>query len=112
MESASFNPTTEHVLYIVVYQTFLNISLLIKYYFVSVVIGIPDPPTNVSVSCDIISMTVSWRSEFNGGDLQTFIVLWWKEFENEKAYSDKFWIRGCITIPTLPFQSQQTHVIS
>jgi hypothetical protein len=33
-------------------------------------------------------MTVSWKSEFNGGDLQTFNVLWWKEFENETAYSD------------------------
>jgi hypothetical protein len=33
-------------------------------------------------------MTVSWRSEFNGGDLQTFNVLWWKEFENEKECSD------------------------
>jgi hypothetical protein len=33
-------------------------------------------------------MTVSWRSEFNGIDLQTFSVLWWKELENETAYSD------------------------
>ena len=32
-------------------------------------------------------MTVSWRSEFNGGDLQTFSVLWWKAFENETVYS-------------------------
>ena len=49
-------------------QTDLNISLLIKQYIFSVVIGTPDPPTNVSASCDILSMTISWRSEFNGGD--------------------------------------------
>ena len=39
-------------------------------------------------------MTVSWRSEFNGGDLQTFSVLWWKEFENETAYSDSVFDPG------------------
>ena len=33
-------------------------------------------------------MTVLWKSEFNGGDLQTFRVLWRKEFVNETAYSD------------------------
>jgi hypothetical protein len=33
-------------------------------------------------------MTVLWRSEFIGGDLQTFRVLWRKEFVNETAYSD------------------------
>jgi hypothetical protein len=66
-------------------QILIYVCLLIITF--SVVIGTPDPPTNVSASCDILAMTVSWRSEFNGGDLQTFSVLWWKEVENEKAYS-------------------------
>jgi hypothetical protein len=34
-------------------------------------------------------MTVSWRSEFNGGDLQIFSVLWWKESENETVYGER-----------------------
>ena len=69
-------------------QSGCNISLLIKYNLCSDVIGTPDPPTNVSVSCDTLSMSVSWRSEFNGGDLQKFSILWWKELEIETAYSD------------------------
>ena len=102
------------VLYIVVHQADFSISLLIKYYFVYVVIRTPDPPTNVSVSCDIISMTVSWRSEFNGGDLQTFNVSWWKEFENETAYSDFVLDPGLhkYTNVTIPVTADARYIIT
>jgi hypothetical protein len=57
-------------------------------------------------------MTVSWRSEFNGGDLQTFSVFWWKEFENETEYSDSVLDPGLheytdVTVPV----SADTHYI-
>jgi hypothetical protein len=97
-----------------VYEIDFNIILLIKYYFVSVVIGTPDPPTNVSVSCDVISMTVSWRSEFNGGDLQTFSVLWQKEFENETAYSSLVLDPGLhkYTDATIPVTAYTRYIIT
>ena len=97
------------------YQAYFDTSLLIKYYFVSVVIGTPDPPTNVSVSCDIVSMTVSWRSEFNGGDLQTFNVLWWKEFENQTAYSDLVVLDPGLdkyTDSTIPVTAETRYIIT
>ena len=96
------------------YQTNFNIILLIRYYFVSVVIGTPDPPTNVSVSCDIISMTISWRSEFNGGDLQTFSVLWWKESENETPYADLVLDPGLhrYTDTTIPVTADTRYIIT
>ena len=96
------------------YQTDFNISLLIIYYFASVVIGTQDPSTNVSVSCDIISMTVSWRSEFNGGDLQTFNVSWWKEFENETIYSELVLDSGlhAYTDATIPVTADTRYIIT
>jgi hypothetical protein len=93
-------------------QILIYVCLLIITF--SVVIGTPDPPTNVSASCDISSMTVSWRSEFNGGDLQTFSVLWWKEFENEKAYSDLVLDPGLhkYTDATIPVTADTRYIIT
>ena len=45
----------------------------------SILLAIPDPPSNVSGVCDTspFSTIISWRSEFNGGRAQTFHV-WFK----------------------------------
>ena len=95
-------------------QSGCNISLLIEYVICSVVIGTPDPATNVSASCDILLMRVSWRSEFNGGDLQTFSVLWWKESENETAYSDLVLDPGLheYTDTTIPVTADTRYIIT
>jgi hypothetical protein len=93
-------------------QILIYVCLLIITF--SVVIGTPDPPTNVSASCDLLAMTVSWRSEFNGGDLQTFSVIWWKEFENEKAYSDLVVDPGLhkYTDATIPVTADTRYIIT
>ena len=59
-------------------------------------------------------MTVSWRSEFNGGDLQTFRVLWWKEFENETAHSDSVLDPGLhnYTDATIPVTADTRYIIT
>ena len=59
-------------------------------------------------------MTVSWRSEFNGGDLQTFSVLWWKDFENKTAYSDLVVDPGLheYTDATIPVTSDTRYIIT
>jgi hypothetical protein len=95
-------------------QSGCTLSLLIKYYFCSVIIGTPDPPTNVSASCDILSTTVSWRSEFNGGELQTFSVLSRKEFENETSYSNLVLDPGLhnYTDATIPVTADTRYIIT
>ena len=59
-------------------------------------------------------MTVLWRSEFNGGDLQTFRVLWRKEFVNETAYSDLVLDPGLhkYTDTTIPVTADTRYIIT
>ena len=59
-------------------------------------------------------MTVSWRSEFNGGDLQTFNVSWWKEFENETLYSNLVLDPGLhsYTDATIPVTADTRYIIT
>ena len=59
-------------------------------------------------------MPVSWRSEFNGGDLQTFYVSWWKEFENETTYSDLVLDPGLhkYTNATIPVTADTRYIIT
>lgn len=48
----------------------------------------PNRPSNVSVECEIYSMTVFWKSEFDGGDTQKFMVTWFDNNRNIIQYSD------------------------
>ena len=56
---------------------------------------------------------VSWRSEFNVGDLQKFSILWWKELENETAYSDLILDPGLheYTDATIPVTADTRYII-
>lgn len=43
--------------------------------------GAPDPPSNITASCDVTSIRVTWISRFNGGENQTFRI----NFVNNKT---------------------------
>lgn len=71
------------------YSTFFNISRDHNFFPAYVIcLGTPNPPTNVSVTCGIFSITVNWRSEYNGGETQIFKVLFLDAKTNTSILSE------------------------
>ncbi|VDI02571.1 Hypothetical predicted protein [Mytilus galloprovincialis] len=54
-------------------------SFVLKYHVI--VKRAPDPPTNITASCGVTSIGVTWISRFNGGENQTFRI----NFQNNKT---------------------------
>ncbi|CAC5421782.1 unnamed protein product [Mytilus coruscus] len=49
----------------------------------------PDPPTNITASCDVYSIRVTWISGFNGGENQTFRINFANTISNQTLFKDE-----------------------
>ncbi|VDI42885.1 Hypothetical predicted protein, partial [Mytilus galloprovincialis] len=50
---------------------------------------IPDPPTNITASCDVSSIRVTWKAGFNGGENQTFRINIANTISNKTLFKDE-----------------------
>lgn len=65
-----------------------NFSLSLRYCFTFSFQGIPDPPTNITASCDVSSIRVTWKAGFNGGENQTFRINIANTISNKTLFRD------------------------
>ncbi|XP_063442029.1 uncharacterized protein LOC134722345 [Mytilus trossulus] len=65
----------------------------------------PDPPTNVSAVCQETSMTVFWRSGYNGGYTQSFAVVIVNSQTNQTTYYSDIPDQGETEIMEVTFET-------
>lgn len=52
---------------------FLNVALNLFYFLLNS--GRPNSPKSVEVTCEVTHAILQWKSSFNGGDRQSFVVV-------------------------------------